>query len=843
MKTLSLKGWMTLALVLGLSAGAGAGQGDLLVTGSLDTKSVSQPHPGMTSEYHHLVEQLRDSDMAGRDKLRKSVHEERVQPLFELRGEENQEIETYVWLEHWTPTAREALEALGCEVVAEDESRYILQAWVPLDAVEEVAALPGVRHLRRPSYGIPAMGSVLTQGDANLNTNFVRQLGNVDGTGLRVGVISHGLWNEGSFPAPEQGTNHDLRIVTGNIPPDPSSDDGVTFGRFGSVRIFPPSFSQHTLPGNLMTDGAAVLETLFDIAPGAEYIYARARTSAEMETARNHLLGQGVDVIVDTMVFYDVGRFDGSSTVSRRAQQIMLNHNVIYVSATGNQSIFRADTFPNTPQRFPLFVNGHFTANPDPNVGKFHNFAAARNTSNRVEGLVIQPINGVIDVALVWDDVWDDHNPRAADDLDLYLVNATTLDISTPFASSTNRQDGFGLPFERITHHTFSDAAVVINRADQTNDSRTLFTLVILQGLIPDRPSTQYLTHGVAGNNGDALAPVLTVGGIDATQGVNRVYRGSVPGVEPGPGRALNNDFVRWYSTQRGPAVMSYTNTFAFSAGGPPPLSFDQTAPFPGTSAAAAHMGGLVTLLRHSYPEIPAWRYYELLRDTSPPPVGDFPSATPLQVDKLAEFQNSPDYRRVNGFDAWMNIGEALAMGDLGKSAFISTIEGALEWEESGSEVGFEPPVFGKSGEAITVSPGGKNNVFGFTQTPVLEFPDGKGGSTTELDPDSVYLLTVRVGSDQTDPKQVPHFRLRLMSGGSDQAVMKTVAGVHASAGNPPTSVAGREYLLFYRPSTPEIAEQGVRFAFDLLHFLEEPNSDATLYIHDIGFRKVDVQY
>ncbi len=857
MNTPSHKGWMTLVLALGLAAGAGAsGGGDLLVTGSLDTKSISQPHPGMTSEFHSLVEQLRNTGAADRAKFQKSAPPSGSVSAFELRGENGDEIETYVCLNHWTPGAREAVEALGVEVVGEDESRYILQAWVPLDVVEDLAALPAVRELRRPSYGLAAMGSVITQGDANLNTNFVRQLGNVNGNGLRVGVISRGLWNEFTFPVDtvaSAGTNRDVRVLLGDIPPDPTSEDGSTSGRFGAVRIFPPSFSQHVVWGDQMPDGAAVLETLYDIAPGAEYYYARARTSVEMETARNWLLGQDVDVIVDTMVFYDAGRFDGSSTVSRRAQQIMLNENVVYITATGNQSIYGSDrAFPSSPQFFPLFVNGHFSPNPDSKVGKFHNFASGRTTGKRVEGLIIEPLNGVIDVALVWDDVWDDRNPRAADDLDLYLVHPQTLDISTPFASSRDRQDGFGKPYERITLFDMAgsgvsaaggQAAIVINRADQDNDAPTMFTLVIRQGFVPTPYADQYLTHGVAGNNGDALAPVLTTGGIDAREGVNAVFPSSVPGVNPGPGRALNNDFVRWYSTQQGPAVMSYTNTYAVSAGGPPPLSFEPTGPFPGTSAAAAHMGGLVTLLRHSYPEIPAWMYYDLLRDTSPPPAGDFPTASPIQVDKLAQFKNAPQYLRVNGFDAWMNIREALAEGDIGKSAFVSTVEGAIEWTQSGSEVGFDPPVFGKSGEAITLSPGGKRNVFGFVETPVLQFPDGKGGMKEELDPDAVYLLKVRVGSDQADPKRVPHFRLRLMSGGSDQAVMKVVAGVQASAGNPPATVAGREYYLFYRPSNEEIAKQGVRFAFDLIDFMDDTDSDATLYLHEISLRKVDVRY
>jgi hypothetical protein len=64
------------------------------------------------------------------------------------------------------------------------------------------------------------------------------------------------------------------------------------------------------------------------------------------------------------------------------------------------------------------------------------------------------------------------------------------------------------------------------------------------------------------------------------------------------------------------------------------------------------------------------------------------------------------------------------------------------------------------------------------------------------------------------------------------------VASVN-DASNVPTTVAGREYVLRYRPTTPEVAAQGVCFAFDILHFDPADNGNATFYIQDVTLTEI----
>lgn len=859
-------------------------RGDRLVTPAPPGKEITQPHPRMTSEFHSLVSQLATKSVDDRVKLMAAPESERFAPIIQLRGEKLDEVETYIWLEGWDEAAIKHLEYIGVEITGRDEERFLLQAWVHLDIMEEAANVPGVRHLRRPSYGIPSAGSVTSQGAANLNASLIRNLGNVNGLGVRVGVISVGLFSsDGAFPVQTPqgaGANNDQRIARGDLPRDPRTSSGLTSGFFGSIRLLPADFAHHSLFGfpnplvnpdvvtpPMFPEGAAIIETIMDIAPGyfssaddlvapnptqpSEFLFADGRTDIALQNARTWMTGPPLsasvrpNIIVDDMVFFDSGRFDGSSTISRRAQSIALDPNldIVYITAVGNYTIPVAGGFAETavPGRSPLFVNGIFSPAEGVAQQRFHNFASGRFTGVRDEMLGIRPQGGIVDVVLVWDDIWDDVNPRAKHDLDLYLVRLNNPSIFSAVASSTDIQSGQGRPIERLTAALGQDDyGIVIARKDGLDTSNLPFTLLILQGEIMAN-DTQYLTHGIPLNNADARAPVISVGAIDATRGVNVMSPDSVPGLNPGPGRVLQNSFFRWYDNQVAPSVVSYSNTNSFSAGFVGPLGDSIPGVFSGSSAAAAHIGGLVRLLRHSFRDVPAANYYDILRDTQPL-LQPFPNATRISASTVSPFGNAPEFRRVNGFDTWRNMLDLHEMGEVpgaSKVSYVATFGDAAEEWEASNESTFNPaPVFGKSPMGLTISPGGQNDVFGFVQTPVLTLGYGDD-ATHKLDASKTYEVTVRIGVDESDPLRVPHFRLRLFSTRNDEGTALTIASLNEDANNVPTTISGRDYTLTWSPSSQAIADHGARFAFDLMHFDDRDNSDATFFIQEVTFREL----
>ncbi len=819
------------------------------VRGDVTASQLVPPSTVLSSDMHSLVEDLRTRDRGERMDLLKSVPEERVSPPFRLMGDDLEMLESYIFLKDWTPSAKQQLSKLGAKITGEDESRWLVQAWLPIDQIDPISELAEVRSIRRPNYAFPSEGFILSSGDTALGTNWVRTLGEIDGNGLRVGVLSVGLFNQ-SFPSStvsDQGANADVRVISGDLPAYPPDvndrgealPEGPTSGYLGGVRIFPQSPTLHQIdadPESLLlpnnAEGGAILETIHDVAPGAGLFFAHAATDVDLSRGRQFLFSQGVDVIVDDTAFVGAGRFDGTSPLAREAQDLVLDNDIIYVMSAGNFTAGQENvsTSP-VANRFPLYVNGYFSPDPGVDGNKFHNFASGRNVSVRDEGLSIFPTAGAVDVILVWDDVWDDQNPRATDDLDLFLVNSETLDISSPIASSVNLQNGTGVPMERIQVPLFGSASVVIRRKDASDNSPKLFTLLILQGGVSSADSA-YLTHGVPLNNADAMPPVITVGGMDAAVSLQRVLPTTVPGVSPGPGRERTNSFVTWFLGQTVPAVISFTNT-----------ENRTTGILGGSSGATAHVGGLVTLLSHEFRQIPAWDWYDVLRDTTTDSERLIPNASPIEVDRTGSLENGPDYRRVNGFDTYVNLGlsdiSAIQLGS-SRTSYLSTTARDIGWTSSGPEVGFKAPVFNQSSAGLEISAGGQQDVFGFWESPLFTFQDERDGEERKsLRTDCTYELTVRVGCDESDPLMVPPFRLRLTSGVHDETAALVVSGVNRDVSAPPTSVSGKNYKLYYTPENAKVAEQGVRFAFDLLNFDESDNADATFYIHSVSLREI----
>lgn len=859
MKTIPAAALLT-ALAWAAVAPVGAADG----LASVKSREAFAPPAGMTSEFADLVNQLREKDAKGRIDFVASRHKERGNEIFVLKDESAEAIEAYVWLSSWSPAVIAAVKAAGAEITEEDPERLLLQAWVPLEKVEAIAAVPGVRHLRRPSYGVTALGAVTTEGDSALGTRFIRSLsavggvGSISGAGTRIGVISRGLYN-GLFPyqtLAQAGARADSRVQSKDLPPYTGTVNpplGPTSAFLGGVRIFPQSHISHDIGGvgvrdlSTIPEGAAMLEILYDIAPGAQYFYGRGNTDIELRTVRNTLLGQGVNLFVDDVVFYDSGRFDGTSAVSRQAQSIVLRNNVAYVTATGSYTPPTANGVNaegTVTNRFPLFINGYFSPLPGFGDSKFHNFANTTSATQVDNSLTVAPLNGVLDVILVWDDVWDDANPRASIDMDLFLFNENALDQGSVIAFSSDLQNGVGRPIERITRRVdiSQNYWLTISRKDSVNSANTLFTLVILQGIVSAQDA-KYLTHGIAGNNGDALPPVITVGAVDATEGVFSADVTTVPGLNPGPGLIDQGRFIRWFNEQRTPSVVSYSRVSTRSSTYVNELGQTFVGPFFGTSPAAAHIGGLIALLKEDFPRINAWDYYSILRDTSITTSG-YPNATPLNEQQLAVYANAPRYLRVNGLDTWLNLQEeeAASGGRRPRRAPVAMFGEANGWESSAAmALPFASPDFGQSPMGIELSPGGRQNVFGFWQTPLLELPADDGSMSTELRSDRLYELTVRVGSNETDPLRVPDFRLRLTSGQNNESALLTIAGTTADAAVPPTTIAGKTYTLYYRPTNEKVAREGVRFAFDLIHFNERDNSNATLFLQDVQFRELNV--
>jgi hypothetical protein len=101
-------------------------------------------------------------------------------------------VEVYV---HADPSAAnlEALKQAGATVQLWDAKQKLVQALIPVTRLNAIAALSFVSAVRPPVYGVVHTGSVTTQGDSLLKADEVRSQLHVDGSSVRVGVLSDGM--------------------------------------------------------------------------------------------------------------------------------------------------------------------------------------------------------------------------------------------------------------------------------------------------------------------------------------------------------------------------------------------------------------------------------------------------------------------------------------------------------------------------------------------------------------------------------------------------------------------------------------------------------------------------
>src|SRR5262245_38659455 len=102
-------------------------------------------------------------------------------------------IDVYVYTEVLTQAEIDTLRHYSVRLYHAEPQFRTVYAAVALDALETIAALPFVRSVSLPSYGLLRTGSVTSEGDTVLGAAEARQRFGVNGRDVRVGIISDSL--------------------------------------------------------------------------------------------------------------------------------------------------------------------------------------------------------------------------------------------------------------------------------------------------------------------------------------------------------------------------------------------------------------------------------------------------------------------------------------------------------------------------------------------------------------------------------------------------------------------------------------------------------------------------
>ena len=272
------------------------------------------------------------------------------------------------------------LRAAGMSVELALPAQGRWQGWIDRELLPALGRVRGVIEVSRPNYGIFAAGTVNSEGDDALGAAAARIAFGVDGSGVRVAVISNGV------------TGLDQAQKAGDAPAE------VQAHAFGS--------------GNLAggDEGTAMIEIIHDLAPGAIVSFGAVATDLDHMAAVNWFAAR-VDVIVDDVSFFYPA--DQASAVSMNTTRALEHPDWplrVYVTAAGNWA--------------ERHWAGEFTAGIDglalglPTVGAVHRFGGD-TLGGHGNGFWLDARERVT-VALHWDDEWG----RSTNDYRLFLVDA-----------------------------------------------------------------------------------------------------------------------------------------------------------------------------------------------------------------------------------------------------------------------------------------------------------------------------------------------------------------------------------------------------------------------------------
>jgi hypothetical protein len=264
------------------------------------------------------------------------------------------------------------------------------------------------------------VGSRSSEGDRTHRAFSARGTFHVNGTGIKIGVLSNGVTSLAASQA---------------------------LGDLGPVTV---------LPGQAGTgdEGTAMLEIIHDLAPGAQLFFATANPTitAFAQNIRD-LRTAGCDIIVDDVFYFVETPFqDGQAPgvisntnggVVIQAVNDVTASGAMYFSSAGNSGNLNDGTAGVWEGNF---VDGGPTAAPLP-AGRIHNFGGQNFN-------VLTSANTAAPISLYWSDPLG----GSSNDYDLFRLNAAGTAVQ---ASSANIQNGTQDPYEQVSQAAGSRIVIV----------------------------------------------------------------------------------------------------------------------------------------------------------------------------------------------------------------------------------------------------------------------------------------------------------------------------------------------------------------------------------------------
>jgi hypothetical protein len=538
------------------------------------------------------------------------------------------------------------LKALGLEHGA--SAGRLVTGRLPFSAVQHLDQLASL-HSLRPSHalfqaasdpGAGRQGFTISQGDKEMYAESARTRFQVDGTGVKVGVLSSS-YNCFALAGPflDSDSGAASSVASGDLLGDVQVLADLT-GANNCVTSF---------AGIIRDEGRAMLEVIHDLAPGSALAFhTSGHGAADMANGIRVLADAGATVIVDDTMYLDEPVYQDGGPVADAVKDVVAR-GVAYVAAAGN---FGRQTYE------APFRSSGVTQTIQGRTVELHDFDPRPGVDTCQQ---VTLYGGGIALALHWSQPYASigNGPGASSDLDLFLMDPNCQQVyQVPASFGFPSQIGFaatnnlgGDPVESLSiasavdKYTTATFGIVLGRAagpapdrlrityagGTTIQATSVYDIQFIEWSNGPREATEYMAEGPTLFGHAALAEVVTVGAVRAQVRRDRPSLGQLAdtGTRPtepfsalggaellfdGQGRPLAQPIQRHKPDVTGEDGV---DNRMYGWGGRfhgQPYSYGT---FFGTSAAAAHVGGLVALARQAAPGATPDRIAEALRKTA----------------------------------------------------------------------------------------------------------------------------------------------------------------------------------------------------------------------------------